>query len=167
MLRWMRPLVSLSICCFIDRVCFEVWRRGPDPTCNRAPSSSWSQIVKIVHFFVSALDDRAAAKRTVGAKLSKTHECTECHNNFASVRAQYAHAQRVHGYRTDFKNSKNLASASFASPSCEYRNNCGTSKCYGKRTPESCNTDTTFCQEVFDLESSLSCRRTYPLKWND
>ena len=40
---------------------------------------------------------------------------------------------------------------------CGYRKSCGTSWCIGKRNPESCNTDTTFCQEVFDLESSLSC----------
>ena len=38
----------------------------------------WAQVVKSLHFFESALDDRAAAKRTVAATLSKTHECNEC-----------------------------------------------------------------------------------------
>ena len=37
----------------------------------------WAQIVQSVHFFESALDDRAAAKRTVAASLSQTYECNE------------------------------------------------------------------------------------------
>ena len=44
--------------------------------------------------------DRAAAKRTDAATLSKTHECNECHNKFASGRALAAHAKRTHVYRT-------------------------------------------------------------------
>ena len=40
-----------------------------------------------------------------------------------------------------------------------YRKDCGASLCVGKRPSESCNTHTTICQEVFDLESSLSCGR--------
>ena len=55
--------------------------------------SRWAQVVKSAHFFESALDDRAAAKRTVAATLSKTHECNVCHNKFASERAVAAHAQ--------------------------------------------------------------------------
>ena len=64
----------------------------------------WAQVVKSVHFFESALDGRAAAKRTVAATLSKTHECNECHNKFASERASAAHAHRAHGYRTEWSN---------------------------------------------------------------
>ena len=62
----------------------------------------WAQVVKSVHFSESALDDGAAAKRTVAATLSKTHECNVCHNKFASERALAAHAQRAHGYRTEW-----------------------------------------------------------------
>ena len=61
----------------------------------------WAQVVKSVHFFESALDDRFSAKRTVAATLSKTHDCIACHNKFASERASAAHAQRAHGYRTE------------------------------------------------------------------
>ena len=57
----------------------------------------WTHAVKSVHFFKSALDDRAAAKRAVVATLSKTHECNECHNKFASERALTARAQRAMG----------------------------------------------------------------------
>ena len=60
----------------------------------------WSQIVTTVHFFESALDDREAAKRTLAATMGKTHQRPECHDKFASERALYAHAQRMHGYRT-------------------------------------------------------------------
>ena len=52
----------------------------------------WAQIVKSVHFFESALDNRAAMMRTVAATLSKA----------SSERASAAHAQRVHGYRTEW-----------------------------------------------------------------
>ena len=62
----------------------------------------WAQVVKCVHFFESALDDRAAAKRTVASTFSETHECNECHNTFASERALAAHAQRAHGYKTEW-----------------------------------------------------------------
>ena len=36
-----------------------------------------------MHFFESALDDGAAAKRTVAATLTKTHECNECQSKRA------------------------------------------------------------------------------------
>ena len=62
----------------------------------------WAQIVKSVHFFESALDDRAAMKRTVAATLSKACVCSVCNEKFASERALAAHAQRVHGYRTEW-----------------------------------------------------------------
>ena len=53
-----------------------------------------------MHFFESAVDGRAAAKRTAAATWSKTHECNECNNKFACALA--AHAQRAHGYRTEW-----------------------------------------------------------------
>ena len=62
----------------------------------------WAQIVKSVHFFESALDNRAAMKRTIAAALSKACECSVCNMKFASERALAAHSQRVHGYRTDW-----------------------------------------------------------------
>ena len=62
----------------------------------------WAQRVKSVHFFEPARDDRAAVKWTVAATLSKTHECNEFHNMFASERALAAHAQKAHGYRTEW-----------------------------------------------------------------
>ena len=74
------------------------------PFCNDVmrDKGRWAKVVKSVHFFESALDDRAAAKRTVAATLSKTHDCNACHNKFASERASAAHAQRAHGYRTEW-----------------------------------------------------------------
>ena len=41
-------------------------------------------------------------KRTVAATLTKTCVCSVCNKKFASQRALAAHAQRVHGYRTDW-----------------------------------------------------------------
>ena len=55
----------------------------------------WAQIVKSVHFFESALDNRAAMKRTIAAALSKACECSVCNMKFASERALAAHSQRV------------------------------------------------------------------------
>ena len=52
----------------------------------------WAQIVKSVHFFESALDNRAARKRTVAATLSKACVCGVCDKKFASERALAAHA---------------------------------------------------------------------------
>ena len=54
----------------------------------------WAQIVKSVHFFESALDNRAAMKRTIAAALSKSCECSVCSMKFASERALAAHSQR-------------------------------------------------------------------------
>ena len=65
-------------------------------------SERWAQIVKSVHFFESALDNRAAMKRTIAAALSKSCECNVCSMKFASERALAAHSQRVHGYRTEW-----------------------------------------------------------------
>ena len=62
----------------------------------------WAQIVKSVHFFESALDNRAAMKRTVAAMLSKACVCGVCDKKFASERALAAYAYRVHGYRTEW-----------------------------------------------------------------
>ena len=62
----------------------------------------WAQIVKSVHFFESALDNRLAMKSTVAATLSKACVCSVCDKKFASERALAAHAQRVHGYRTEW-----------------------------------------------------------------
>ena len=62
----------------------------------------WAQIVKSVHFFESALDNRAAMKRTVAATLSKACVCSVCDKKFASERALAADAQRVHGERTEW-----------------------------------------------------------------
>ena len=62
----------------------------------------WAQIVKSVHFFESALDNRAAMKRTVAATLSKACVCSVCDKKFASERALAAPAQTVHGHRTEW-----------------------------------------------------------------
>ena len=62
----------------------------------------WVQKVKSVHFFESALDNRAAMKRTVAATLSKACVYGVCDKKFASERALAAQAQRVHGYRTEW-----------------------------------------------------------------
>ena len=59
----------------------------------------WAQVVKSLHLFESALDNRAAVKRTVAATLSKACVCSVCNKKFASERALAVHAQRVHGYR--------------------------------------------------------------------
>ena len=56
----------------------------------------WAQIVKSVHFFESALDNRASMKR------SKACVCSVCNQRFASELASAAHAQRVHWYRTEW-----------------------------------------------------------------
>ena len=62
----------------------------------------WAQIVKSVHFSESAMDNRTAMKRTVAVTLSKTCVYSVCNKKFASERASAAHAQRVHGYRTEW-----------------------------------------------------------------
>ena len=41
-------------------------------------------------------------KRTVAATLSKAWVCSVCNKKFASERALATHAQRVHGYRTEW-----------------------------------------------------------------
>ena len=53
--------------------------------------------------------------------------------------------------------SKNLASASCGSVLVDTGRVAERAGVLEREHPESCNTDTTFCQEVFDLESSLSC----------
>ena len=61
----------------------------------------WAQIVKFAHFFESALDNRAAMKRTTAATLSKACVFSVCNKKFASERAFAAHARSAHGYRTE------------------------------------------------------------------
>ena len=60
----------------------------------------WAQMVKSVHFFESAVDNRAAMKSA--ATLSKACVCSVCNRKFASERALAARTQRVHGYRTEW-----------------------------------------------------------------
>ena len=67
-----------------------------------------------------------------------------------------------------FENSKNLASSS----SCILKpidtgKNCESKRGVEKRTSELCNTNSSLCQEVFDLESSISCRRHLSSKLYD
>ena len=69
-----------------------------------------------------------------------------------------------------FGNSNNLASASCGSSIDWQRSPTDTSTIakredvLGKRTQDLCNTDTSICQEVFDLEYSVSCRRNLSSK---
>ena len=87
-----------------------VENRGAPPPDLEAPfwvgvmrdKERWAQMVKSVQFFESALDNRAAMKRTVAATLSKACVCGVCDKKFASERALAAHAQRVHGYRIEW-----------------------------------------------------------------
>ena len=64
----------------------------------------WAQIVKSVHVFESAVDNRAAMKSA--ATLSKACVSSVCNKKFASERASAARTQRVHGYSTEWSRTR-------------------------------------------------------------
>ena len=54
------------------------WRPGKTGCLVQMSGKRWAQVVESVHFFESALDDRAAMSRTVAATLSKACVCSVC-----------------------------------------------------------------------------------------